>query len=191
MNNCWEDISPCLVRKPDTCIPTIQTRVTHAKCPTLDLDSMGLAPCRTSLQPILQGNKVLWQNFGHNLALKGCETNNTDKVSLVTDASEQSEGSQEKQTAPLQHQGTTTRVFFHRDRWTFINPSPKTTNAPQPAWILLREDYISNPEIFSIFLLNLFFHLQTTEILLQVSALMFPKQQRELILLRFFILLKP
>lgn len=122
MNNCWEDISPCLVRKPDTCIPTIQTRVTHAKCPTLDLDSMGLAPCRTSLQPILQGNKVLWQNFGHNLALKGCETNNTDKVSLVTDASEQSEGSQEKQTAPLQHQGTTTRVFFHRDRWTPQKP---------------------------------------------------------------------
>lgn len=190
MNNCWEDISPCLVRKPDTCIPTIQTGVTHAKCPTLDLDSMGLAPRRTSLQPILQGNKVLWQNFGHNLALKGCETNNIDKVSLVWDASEQSEGSQEKQTAPLQHQGTTTRVFFHRDRWTFINPSPKTTNAPQPARIL-REDYISNTEIFSIFLLNLFFHLQTTEILLQVSALMFPKQQRELILLRFFILLKP
>lgn len=88
MSNCWEDVSLCLVRKPDTCSPTIQTGVTHAKCPTLDIHSMGLAPPRTSLQPILKGNKVLWQNFGHNLALKGCETNNIEKVSLLWDASQ-------------------------------------------------------------------------------------------------------
>lgn len=47
--------------------------------------------------------------------------------------------------------------FFHKESWSFINPSPRTTNAPQPEWIRLREDYISNPPNSFFFLLNLFF----------------------------------
>lgn len=71
MNNCWEDALPCLIRKPDSCIPIAQTGVTHAKHSTFDTYSMGLAPPRTSLQPILKGNRRLWQNFGHYFAFKG------------------------------------------------------------------------------------------------------------------------
>lgn len=95
--------------------------------------------------------------------LLGCETTFRrwvwSKMLHRTSTYKTSEGPQEKPSAPSATPGDNHQVvfFFHKERWTFINPSPRTTNAPQPEWIPLREDYISNPANSFIFLLNLFF----------------------------------
>lgn len=95
--------------------------------------------------------------FWPPLSLEGWETNNIQKVGLVWDASQRKHLQNLRIVRAVRRFPRKTDItsaapgFFPQRKLTFIDPSPGTTYAPQPAWILLR-----NPAIFLSFSLTSF-----------------------------------
>lgn len=167
MNSWWEDVSWCLVKKPDACTPVIPMWASHTKCPTLGTHKWAPAPHSISFWPIRKQGSLVelyrtlsLQQFQKQQHSEGvfdlryfiryftCET---------PEGSEKLKDSQEAETASVQHQGLTTSLFFHKEMWTSITHSVHHHQTPSLQGCFWERTACWIPFILLIFLLNCFF----------------------------------